>query len=137
MSYVEDMARYARYSRQYTRRFWGGYVDAALWSSSDNSDDSGGDPLDANYSVADIDEESFTHMQSECAAFIFRNRRVLLASGLTPEVAGHCFWLNRNRHGTGFWDRDIGEFGRILNDASHAFGDCDLYVGDDGKVYAS
>ena len=34
--------------------FTRGYIDAALWSSTDNSDEGGGQPLDSNYSVNDI-----------------------------------------------------------------------------------
>ena len=34
------------------------YVEAALWSSTDESNDQGGDPLDANYSIDDIAPET-------------------------------------------------------------------------------
>lgn len=40
--------------------------------------------------------------------------------------AGHDFWLTRNRHGTGFWDREK-VYGKALADvltrASHACGE--------------
>lgn len=36
---------------------------------------------------------------------------ILAANYLTPEWSdqeiGHCLWLTRNRHGSGFWDRDF------------------------------
>ena len=30
---------------------------------------------------------------------------LIKASGASPEQAGHDFWLTRNSHGCGFWDR--------------------------------
>jgi hypothetical protein len=59
--------------------------------------------------------------------------------GEDPERSGHDFWLTRNRHGAGFWDRWFGDspqakLGNLLSDAAHVYGSCDLYVGDDGKV---
>lgn len=48
----------------------------------------------------------------------------------------HDFWLIRNHHGAGFWDGDYPEdIGKRLTALAHTFGDCDLYVGDDGKIY--
>ena len=49
--------------------------------------------------------------------------------------AGHDFWLTRNRNGVGFWDRDLGDLGDRLTAAAHAWGECDLYRGDDGRLY--
>lgn len=38
--------------------------------------------------------------------------------------AGHDFWLNRNGHGSGFWDGDWSEpAATILDQASHGFGE--------------
>jgi hypothetical protein len=55
----------------------------------------------------------------------------------TAEQAGHDFWLTRNRHGAGFWDRGHGAEGADLTQHAKSFGDCDLYVGDDGGIYAA
>jgi len=46
-----------------------GYLTAALFSSNDESDDSGGDPLDDNYTLDNIDPSSFAVMCAECDAF--------------------------------------------------------------------
>jgi hypothetical protein len=35
--------------------------------------------------------------------------------------AGHDFWLSRNGHGTGFWDRELGEVGDKLHEAAKAY----------------
>lgn len=37
--------------------------------------------------------------------------------------AGHDFWLTRGGHGTGFWDRGLGELGDRLSDAAQAYGE--------------
>lgn len=50
--------------------------------------------------------------------------------------AGRDFWYTRNGHGCGFWDGDWpGPYATQLTDAAKAFGEVDLYLGDDGKVY--
>jgi hypothetical protein len=52
------------------------------------------------------------------------------------ERAGHDFWLTRNGHGAGFWDGDWPEdVGERLTAASKTFGECFLYVGDDGRIH--
>ena len=52
-------------------------------------------------------------------------------------MAGHDFWLTRCGHGAGFWDGDRPEpAATVLTKASKAYGEVDLYIGDDGKVYA-
>lgn len=52
------------------------------------------------------------------------------------EIAMHDFWLTRNRHGAGFWDGDYEKAdGEKLTELAHSFGEINLYVGDDGKIY--
>ncbi|QNP78372.1 hypothetical protein [Agrobacterium tumefaciens] len=52
-------------------------------------------------------------------------------------MAGHDFWLTRCGHGAGFWDGDWPEpAASVLTTASEEFGNVDLYVGDDGQIYA-
>ena len=52
------------------------------------------------------------------------------------EHAGHDFWLTRNGHGCGFWDGDWTEPAATkLTESAENFGDYDLYIGDDGKIY--
>ena len=48
---------------------------------------------------------------------------------------GHDYWLTRNGHGTGFWDRDLpGDLGRILTDEAHADGEAYLYVNEEAGL---
>lgn len=114
-----------------------GYVEAALWSSMDNADYSGGEPLDENYSVSDVSDETLSQMAKDCAAFEESEASDIEESGLSREQVGHNFWLTRNGHGTGFWDRGLGKVGDRLTKASKAYGSYDLYIGDDGKIYGT
>ena len=110
------------------------YVEAALWSSMDNADDQGGEPLDANYDIEDIAPEALASIHEDCEAFQ-RNHADDIGGEL--EQAGHDFWLTRNHHGAGFWEGDWqDEVGQRLTEACRPYGSVDLYVGDDGLIYA-
>lgn len=118
--------------------FTKGYINAALWSSSDDNNL----PLDYNYNENDISPETMERMISDCKKFQDENKELLqkeyyLVNGYNYlEIAGHDFWLTRNRHGAGFfdgdWQRDVGE---KLTAAAHEYGEIDLYIGDDGKIH--
>ena len=114
--------------------FFQHYLACALWSSHDNATPEGGDPMDANYGIDDIAPVVLANLKRECADFIEANLADL--AGINAEQAGHDFWLTRNGHGAGFWDRGLGALGRRLSDASKVYGSCDLYIGDDGQVWA-
>lgn len=124
------------------------YVTAALWSTNDESDEQGGEPLDTNYDWDDIVWESQSTIIADCARFALLN---LEALALIPkgrewsamEQAGHDYWLTRNGHGAGFWDRDysglpFGEttLGEYLTAAAEARGEVDITV-HRGKLYFS
>lgn len=105
------------------------YVECALWSSTDND----GTPLDSNYTIEHIAPDTLTQMISDCTAFQDAH-----ANRIAPNLlrAGHDFWLTRNHHGAGFWDGYWTEDDeKVLTDATYAFGEFDLYVGDDGLIY--
>jgi len=112
------------------------YIETALWSSNDESDDSGGEPMDRNYSADDLAPDTLASIIADCEAFQRDN-----ADDLAPyklETAGHDFWLTRNHHGAGYWDGDYAEpHATRLTDASHAYGNVDLYIGDDGMIHGS
>jgi hypothetical protein len=110
------------------------YVEAALWSSNDESDDNGGEPTDKNYGIEDVEPSAIAEMAEDCREFQFDNSHLLAKAG-DDEQNGHDFWLTRNRHGAGFWDRGYGRVGDILTDRAHEWGESHPYVGDDGKVY--
>ena len=109
------------------KKFYDAYAEAALWTSTDND----GSPLD-ELGVDSLAEETVAKMKADCRKFYLENQ----ADIEDPYEAGHDFWLTRNHHGAGFWDRGLDEeVGARLTKASHAFGEVDLYVGDDGLIY--
>jgi hypothetical protein len=117
----------------YLARFYTGYIEAALFCGVDDKDQ----PLDANYTTDDISAESSARMKEQCEKFVTSPEvaSLLEASGLSPEYAGHDFWLTRNHHGAGYWDRDLGEIGDALTKLAHERGERTMYVGDDGMIH--
>jgi hypothetical protein len=119
------------------------YIEAALWASNDESDGSGGEPLDANYTINDIAPETLEKMVADCDRFQKENAADIATGDDHPqytasERAGHDFWLTRNGHGAGFWDGDWEEAaGERLTAACEAYGEYNLYVSDDGLIYGN
>ena len=120
------------------------YIVCALWSSTDNSTPAGGDPLDQNYAITDIAPEALERIKADCGQFQQAHADLLaqaysryaVTDGSSPEeYAGHDFWLTRNGHGAGFWDRGLDEVGEQLTTAAHSMGGSDIYPGDDGNLY--
>lgn len=111
----------------YAREFIAGYIEAALWSSTDDD----GEPLDS----LDIETSAQFKKQAraDCLEFIRENLKDLRAFAeqynANPGYAGHDFWLTRNGHGAGFWDRGLepGLSGRLTDNAG-ASGEVYLYV---------
>lgn len=120
--------------------FLDAYIEAALWSSTDESTPQGGEPLDDNYGPEDLTPETKAKMAEDCKKFQSENADTLSASGLPDSQAGHDFWLTRNGHGSGFWDEeDDGDPAvkaalEALTSASKKFGETHLYVGDNGEI---
>lgn len=119
------------FDSNYRTRFAEAYMDCALWSSMDED----GNPLDDGRDLNDIHSDAQDQIRKECDDFIDYASELLEESELDPEQAGHDFWLTRNGHGAGFWDRGLGEVGDALSRAAKTFGSSDLYVGDTGDVH--
>ena len=120
----------------YLNKMFEGYVTCALWSSTDETTESGGYPLDDNYSIDDLSDEAKEKMRKDCREFklnaMFGSENLL--EGYLPEQIGHDFWLTRNGHGCGFWDGDYEEeIGEKLTKISKEFGEQHLAVYD-GKI---
>lgn len=109
------------------------YIECALWSSTEISEDGDmGEPLDANYFIEDIALKTLREMVADCRAFQKDNAADL--AGLDASQCGHDFWLTRNGHGAGFWDRGLGALGERLSQASKPYGSVDL-MAYRGKVH--
>lgn len=129
--------------------FTRGFLEAALWSSNDESDDYGGNPLDDNFTIDDIDATTLANLVAECARFQLEHAADIEAvyngchnpRSWVEAQFGHDFWLTRNGHGCGFWDGDYPEeMGERLTAASKAYGEVYLYVVGDaesGTIYAA
>lgn len=116
-----------------------GYIDAMLWSETDESTPAGGEPLDENYDADDLTDEARERIEVECRAFLYRVgylinedgylKRRDISQGTIAEYAGHDFWLTRAGHGTGFWDGDWTEHaGDVLTKTAKAFGEIHPFV---------
>lgn len=112
------------------KTFINAYIEAALWSSTGDE----GEPLDDEYGPDDLAPGTLAQMREDCEDFYEANEADI-ESWADDAQAGHDFWLTRNHHGAGFWDRGRGALGDRLTDAAQVYGSVDLYVGDDGKIY--
>lgn len=116
------------------------YLETALWSSGDGELEY----LDSEYDVSDFDQGSVNKAKQDIEKFIKRaDEEGVLDAYLDAFVGdswanlGHDFWLTRNGHGVGFWDRNEidDEVGQKLTDIAKEFGEVHPIVGDDGKIY--
>jgi hypothetical protein len=130
--------------------FLAAYVEAALWSSTDDS----GEPFDKDHDSSDIAPETHARMRADCNAFLAHKlggRLIAIVERLeaegrwslpagsdctVTEYAGHDFWLSRNGHGCGYWDGDWPKgIAEGLDKLAKQFGEFILYLGDDGLIY--
>lgn len=110
--------------------FTQGYIEALYWTEAEE--------LGAAV-FGDLTSEALAAITADCKAFQASHADDLgaYADHRSMEHAGHDFWLTRNRHGAGFWDRGLGPLGDRLADAAHTWGEVYAYVGDDGLVHIS
>lgn len=120
------------------------YIATALWSSHDDAPEGDGPMLDENYEASDLSDEARESMRADLVAFVESAPPLALEywrETLGAGQVGHDFWLTRNGHGAGFWDRFANGtgsiYGRALTDLSRPYGESNLYVGDDGQLHVS
>ena len=53
----------------------------------------------------------------------------------TIEAIAYDYWLTRNGHGAGFWDRGLGKLSDKLSDMAQTQGSVYAYAGDDSLIY--
>lgn len=116
--------------------FTRGYLECALWTSDP-------DPGSGEWSASDwwnidaIDPACIQRAIEDCTAFQNDNAKDLDATGADAERNGHDFWLTRNGHGAGFWDRGYGDVGDRLTTAAHVWGEVNVFgpeTEDNGSV---
>ncbi len=112
------------------------YIETAMWTLTDED----GESLDY-LGLHDIADETIAKAIEDCAEFrMFADGCGNLLDGADDSQAGHDFWLTRNGHGAGFWDRSEDTYpndptGEKLTQAAHSFGEVNWYLGDDGNIY--
>lgn len=108
--------------------FESAYLGALLWASL-NPDT--GEPLDG----MSLAPEALEALKRDCAAFQASNWEWLCRAG-SPTQNGHDFFLTREGHGSGFWDRGYSkEVGEALTNAARAMGEVWPFVQEDGLVH--
>ncbi len=114
-------------------KFTTAYLECALWSSTDDNSQ----PFDKSYSINDFSDAAKESAISECNDFRTTNAELLAKYNViySDESAGHDFWLTRNGHGAGFWDRNLGEVGKELTVMTKPYGESYVYLGDDGELH--
>lgn len=117
------------------------YIECALWSSTHCE---GVESIPFDEIDVELADETRETMASELLDFEnlcsdWEGRDVLSEylslEGASYEQLARDFWLTRNGHGAGFWDRGYGEIGDAMTEISKTFGSVDLYLGDDGSIY--
>lgn len=112
--------------------FTQGYIEAIFFTE-------GGDGEAAGKTFADLTDETLATIKQDCTDFRDTYGDDLAAAygiGCYGErQAGVDFWLSRNGHGAGYFDRGLGSVGDSLHKAAKLEGSLDLHVGDDGKLY--
>ncbi len=114
------------------------YLDAALWSSTDEY----GEPLDRAYDRGDFSEEALNSARVDLETFLARaddalNGAYSSTRAWTFADIGHDFWLTRNRHGAGFGDRLqlYGEHSALMLEAfAQEFNEVHPYANDSGVL---
>lgn len=101
-----------------------GYVVAALWTSQPEDECKSGDFEQEGLSLVDsIPLYWMEQAIADCDRFQAENETLLEQAGGDSQN-GHDFWLTRNGHGAGFWDRGYpDEIGDALKEACHKFGE--------------
>jgi hypothetical protein len=96
-------------------RFINSYIEAIYFT--DTGD------IDQPHCGASLDEGFERESIIDCLAFYSRIELYLSPDNISQ--AGHDFWLTRNRHGVGFWDRGdlYGKFAQKFTDLAHSFGE--------------
>lgn len=110
------------------------YLEAALWTEDERLEEEL--PHENGASFDDFSNKFLKDAYDECRKFQVKFDEYI---GNNETQAGHDFWLTRNRHGAGFSDRsDLygDEETEEMIKAAHDAGEVDLYVGEDGLIYA-
>jgi hypothetical protein len=114
-------------------------LESLLWSETyyatgDDFKAGNGVPFDDIFGVSDVEGSSRLALRAELEAFINDDENSIDLDGMEYSYIGHDFILTRNGHGTGFWDRGLGERGERLTAACKPYGAIYAYSNDGETV---
>ena len=85
------------------------YIEAALWSSNDDATNRAGNRSIPTTASTILTPTPLRRWAEDCRRFQEENAADLALydhpEWTAAELGGHDFWLTRNGHGCGFWDR--------------------------------
>jgi hypothetical protein len=110
-------------------KFTVAYLECALWLLQDDGQD------DGTASIRELSWDVIRDAVIDCGGFQDGDG-IFDMIGDDGQLAGHDFYLTRNRHGAGFWDGGWGSYEDALTRWAKTFGTWELYRGDDGKIYS-
>lgn len=132
------MSTMHNYNKQ---QFISAYIECALWSSTDDD----GEPLDGGeYELsAEASDKLADYAGQAFEAELELIERFTEETGTDYTQAGHSFWLSCNGHGAGLFDFASSPAAMALDKKCDQYGHYgaiykgfDLYIGDDGLIYA-
>lgn len=97
------------------------YLVAALWTAE----------LDSR-TIDEVSLPSRDKASKDVDSFVEKAGSLL--NGMDEEQIGHDFWLTRNHHGVGFWDRGLGEIGVKLTKICHEFIEANVFDGEEIEI---
>lgn len=112
------------------------YLETAVWADAEEG---------VNTDGLDFDKESIARARKDVQEFYTKTKKLTddIMFNHSPNdddnfwrMFGHDFWLNRNGHGAGFWDKPemYGNDGKTLSDIAISMGERSLFI-QDGKIY--
>lgn len=98
--------------------FLHGYLECAAWCGA-YDDSPNGESVEVE--IDELPDEFTAEAEEACADFCEAMASDLerYARGFSSASAGHDFYLTRNRHGAGFWDRGLGALGERARACAH------------------
>lgn len=109
-------------------KFVDGYIEAALWAdcmpAEEDGEMGGGEDLILRDGAREAMIER-GQLRDFVDAYEADLAEYVVERGVPMDWAGHDFWLTRNGHGAGFWDRGLGALGDRLTAAAKTYGSAD------------
>lgn len=109
--------------------FFEAYCACAAWTAT--SDDG---MVIASGMPDEVPEDVRTALEPDARKFYDDNHHLwAFEDGYGDPGAGHDFWLTRNGHGAGFWDRGL-KHGDVLTEKCKPYGGVDVWLDEAGFV---